>query len=331
MTTSTADIPGAYVRDVIALCGRWHVPAGELTRGLPVTVAALAAPETRVPLAVCAEIVARAHRLTREPALALYVGWQMRLSTHGYLGFAAMTAATVREAIELAVRFAATRTTAIGLALEVEGAAAALVVEERADLGPLREFAVLSLVVGLWQLGRALTGRPLVGTAECGFPAPAFIAQVPFAAGMIRFERPAHRMRFAASVLDLPITSADPVALELARGQCERELAAIVDAGLPARVRAEVVARVDGDAALPAVARALRLSTRTLKRKLAERDTTFTAIVDDLRRQRALLLLDDRALSIGEVAARVGYTELPNFTRAFKRWTGMTPAAYRTR
>jgi AraC-like DNA-binding protein len=57
----------------------------------------------------------------------------------------------------------------------------------------------------------------------------------------------------------------------------------------------------------------------------------FTAIRDDLRRQRALLLLDNRALSIGEIATRLGYSELPNFTRAFRKWTGVTPVAYRER
>ena len=44
----------------------------------------------------------------------------------------------------------------------------------------------------------------------------------------------------------------------------------------------------------------------------------------------ALLQLDDRRLSIGEIATRLGYTELPNFTRAFRKWTGVTPAAYRS-
>jgi len=94
-------------------------------------------------------------------------------------------------------------------------------------------------------------------------------------------------------------------------------------------VRAAVTARLERGPGLPAIAKELRLSTRTLKRKLADRGTTFSAIVDDVRRQRALLLLDDRALSIGEIAARLGYTELANFTRAFRRWTGTTPAAHR--
>jgi AraC-like DNA-binding protein len=327
----SVDLPGAYVRDVVELTARWNVKPDELLRGLPVRLDALADPATRVPLAVCAEIVGRAHRLTGEPALALYVGWQMRLSSHGFLGFAAMTASNMRDAIGLAERYAATRTTALGLELYVEGDTASIVIEERAPLGALREFAVLSLIVGMWQLGQAVTGRMLEGIAECAFPAPEFIARVPFAAGMIRFGRPAHRLIFAARLLDTPLKTADPVATQLARAQCERELAAIVDAGLAGRVRAAIVARSDRMPSLVEVAKQLHLSTRTLKRKLAERDTTFSAILDDVRRQRALLLLDNRELSIGEIATRLGYSETPNFTRAFRKWTGTTPAAYRSR
>jgi AraC-like DNA-binding protein len=73
------------------------------------------------------------------------------------------------------------------------------------------------------------------------------------------------------------------------------------------------------------------MSSRTLKRKLADHGTTFSAIRDDMRRQRALLLLDNRQLSIGEIASKLGYSELPNFTRAFRKWTGVTPVAYRER
>jgi AraC-like DNA-binding protein len=324
-------LPGTYVREVVELVARWNVGADALLQGLPVPVDALRDPATRVPIPVCAEIVARALRLTGEPALAFHVGTQMRLSSHGFLGFAAMTAGTVREAIHLAVRFAATRTTALGLALYEEGDTASLVIEERAPLGGLREFAVLSLIVGLWQLGQALTGRSLPGSAECAFPAPAFVARVPLVDELIHFDRPAHRLIFPAALLDAPLTTADPVATQLAREQCERELAAVVEAGLPGRVRALIVARGDGVPSLPEVARALHQSPRTLKRRLAEHGTTFSTILDDVRRQRALLLLDNRALSVGEVAARLGYSEVANFTRAFRKWTGTTPAAYRAR
>jgi AraC-like DNA-binding protein len=323
------DLPGAYINELLELAARWNVRPAEILKGLPLTTAQLADPSTRVSLKVCEAIVARAHQLTHEPALALHVGTQMRLSSHGFLGFAAMTASNVREALELAVRFASTRTSAIGLQLYVEGDTACAVIEERTDLGALREFTVLALLVGIWQIGRALTGKILEGSAECGFAEPPFAPRMPHRE-RIRFNCPQHRLVFPAWQLDIPLTTADPVATQLAREQCERELAALVDAGVPGRVRTAIQAKADNPS-LPIVARELRMSPRTLKRKLADHGTTFTAIRDDVRRQRALLLLDNRNLSIGEIAAKLGYSELPNFTRAFRKWTGVTPIAYRER
>lgn len=328
-------LPGAYLRELVELAARWGVSADALLAGTGANEAQLRDPATRLPLAACAEIIARALRLTGEPALALHLGLQMRLSSHGFVGFAALTASTVRDAIELATRYAATRTPAIGLALYVEGDTASLVISEREPLAPfgvLREFVVLGLLAGLWQLGEALTGQPLAGRAECAFPEPAFVARLPADSeprARLRFAAPAHRLVFASALLAAPIRSADPVATELARAQCERELAAIVESTLVGRVRAAVIARAGAPPTIDELARALHLSTRTLKRRLAEHATTFTAIVDEVRHQRALLLLANRALSIGEVAVAVGYRELPSFTRAFRKWTGMTPAAYR--
>jgi len=326
--SGTFELPGAYIKDLVELTGRWQVRPEEILAGLPITHAQLADPNTRVPLRVCEAIFSRAVELTREPALAIHAGMQMRLSSHGFLGFAAMTAGTVREALDLACKFASTRTSAIGLALYVEGKTASLVIEEKTSLGGVRDSVIIALVIGIWQIGRALTGKPLDGIGECAFAQPAFLAGVP-QADRLKFGRPNHRLVFAASELDLPLVTADPVAMQLAREQCERELAALVDAGTPGRVRASLLER--GEADLTDVAKVLRMSPRTLKRRLADHGTTFSTIRDDVRRQRALLLLDNRALSIGEIAAKLGYSELPNFTRAFRKWTGTTPIAYRER
>ncbi len=318
------DLPGAYIRDFVELTARWNVKPARLVDGLPVTLDALADPATRVPLQVCEAIVARGVALTKEPALGVHLGMQMRVSSHGFLGFAAMTANTVREALELASRFASTRTSAIGIALHHEGELASVAIVERTPLPPaLRETLVLALVIGVWQLGEKLTGRPLDGVCDCAFPRPAY----PVPSDRLRFDRPVHRLVFPASVLELPLVTADAAAKRLAADQLERELAQVSD-GLVGKIRAHL-AKHDAPPTIVELARTLKLSPRTLKRRLAEDGTTYSALRDDQRRQRALLLLDDRSLSISEVAVRLGYTELPNFTRAFRTWTGMTPAAYR--
>lgn len=321
------DLPGANIRDLVTLAGRWKVTPEVLLDGLPISYAALADPATRVPLKVCEAICLRAHELTGEPGLAFHLGIEMRVSSHGFLGFAAMTANTARDAIELACRFAGTRTSAIGLALFVEGDTASIVIEERTPLGAIRELAVLALILGFWQLGRQLTGTMLDGVGECAFPTPAYVTKLPLG-GRLRFDQPVHRMVFASSILDLPLTTADTVASQLAKEMCERELSKL-PIGLAGAIRIRLNA--NPTAGLDDVAKQLHTSTRTLKRKLADEGTTFTLIRDDVRKQRALLLLDDRRLAVGEIATKLGYTELPNFTRAFRKWTGMTPAAYRER
>jgi AraC-like DNA-binding protein len=320
------DLPGSHLRDFIDLVARWQVRPEKLLAGLPITEDALADPATRVPLRVCEAIVVRGKQLTREPALGVHLGMQMRVSTHGFLGFAAMTAGTVREALELAARFASTRTSAIGLSLHVEGDLASMAIEERTPLGALREVLVLALVIGIWQLGEKLTGKTLDGVGECAFPAPGY--DLP--RQRLRFDRPVHRLVFPARELELPLTTADPAAKRLAADQLERELAAAADVGIIGRVRT-LLATHGAPPVIEDAARELHVSVRTLKRRLAELGTTYSALRDDHRRQRALLLLDDRTCSIGEVAQRLGYTELPNFTRAFRKWTGVTPAAYRRR
>jgi AraC-like DNA-binding protein len=80
---------------------------------------------------------------------------------------------------------------------------------------------------------------------------------------------------------------------------------------------------------LDEVARALHVSSRTLKRKLTEHHTSFSRIVDAHLRGQALLLIDDPRLTIDEIADRLGYSDTANFARAFRRWTGSAPGAFR--
>ncbi|MEX1366766.1 MAG: helix-turn-helix domain-containing protein [Nannocystaceae bacterium] len=80
---------------------------------------------------------------------------------------------------------------------------------------------------------------------------------------------------------------------------------------------------------LRAVARNLAVSERTLRRRLAEEDTSFAELRQQALQRRAMVLLEDRRLSPAEVAFAVGFSELSAFHRAFKRWTGSTPVQWR--
>ena len=78
-----------------------------------------------------------------------------------------------------------------------------------------------------------------------------------------------------------------------------------------------------------AVSSKLNLSPQTLRRRLKEENTSYQEIKDNIRRDQAIYHLSRNDFSINEIAYRVGFTEPSTFHRAFKKWTNLTPGAYR--
>lgn len=82
-------------------------------------------------------------------------------------------------------------------------------------------------------------------------------------------------------------------------------------------------------AKLGLVADMLNMSPRTLRRRLVTEGTTFSSVVESWRFKSSIDLIENADTKVGEIAERLGYANAPNFDRAFKRWTGLSPGAYR--
>jgi AraC-like DNA-binding protein len=324
-------IAGAHALSLAELAARWGVSAADLLGPLGLDAEALVEPKARLPIPVFAKLCARAEALTGEPGLGFHLGLAMRVASHGYLGFAAMAAPTVRDALDLAARFAPTRTNAVALRVHESGGKASVVLDELGPLGEARELLVIAFLVGLRRMGAAITGARIEDSVDVAFPEPAYAARHGHVFdGRVRYGQPAHQLIFDASVLAMPLREADPVAVRLAREQCERELLALGhEARDKERVRAALPLAAGGFRSIEQAAAHLGMSARTLRRRLAEEGTSFSEILDEERRHRALLLLRARDTAIDAVAADLGYADVANFTRAFRRWTGTTPARYR--
>lgn len=129
----------------------------------------------------------------------------------------------------------------------------------------------------------------------------------------------------------VPMRRRDPIL----RGVLERHAAEIA-ARMPETdtlalaVRRVLVSRLaGGDIQIQSVARALATSTRSLQRGLADAGLSFQGLLDATRRDAAGEYLSNAALSVGEVAYLLGYSEPAAFHRAFKRWNGTTPQLFR--
>lgn len=323
-------LPAGHALDLAELlAARWNVAKEALFSGLPLSYAGLEKPDARIALEPFCALVERARTLSGEPAIGFHMGMQMSVPAHGYLGFAAMTASTLREALELATRYAPTRTGALRLKLVVAGAEAALYIEELADFGAVRDCVLMALVVGLWQIAEALTGQSLRGAAEFPFPKPSYAARIERPAYTVHYDQPRAALRFAAALLDTPLRMANAAALELAREQCERALEALDPHDLVARVRDLLPKQPSGFHNLEEVADKLGVSSRTLKRKLKAEGHAFSDLLEERALDQARELLRQQTLSIEQIAERLGYSDVSNFGRAFRRWTGRSPAAFR--
>jgi AraC-like DNA-binding protein len=86
---------------------------------------------------------------------------------------------------------------------------------------------------------------------------------------------------------------------------------------------------IGGIPKIRSVAEAVGVNVRTLQRRLSDMDTTFSAVIDTVQMRRAVQLLEQDDYSLVEIAHQLGYTDQANFTRAFRRWTGLPPGMYR--
>jgi AraC-like DNA-binding protein len=131
---------------------------------------------------------------------------------------------------------------------------------------------------------------------------------------------------------NLPLRRRDPVLRSMLEGHAQEIMAALPDGSSFAQeVERALISTVAGagDARVEVVARRLATSTRTLQRRLAEEGLSYQGLLDDWRRAAAAKHLVASRLSISEVAYLVGYSEPAPFHRAFKRWYGVTPHAFR--
>lgn len=325
-------IPGAYVILLLDVLAHWNLPESALLDPVGLSRETLTTPQCRVPALTLNRMLELAHQLTGEASLGYAMGAQMRISTHGFIGFAVMTTSTLGQAVELITRFIRTRMPYCQVHLVPHSPdSGALVFDMPIGLEPLRSEILLSLCIGLTLMGRSLLGRPIEGQIDLDFARPrGFERFEPLLSVRARFDQPVCQALFINMPLDTPISMADPVASHLALQQCEQELQQLGQReGIGMQVRQLLNAHPEGFPDIETVAAQLHMSDRTLKRQLAAEGTSFSQILESVRHRRAFTLLAQPALSVEQIAEQLGYSEVGNFIRAFRRWTGKTPARWR--
>lgn len=333
----SATIPATYALSLLSLMlERGHREA-DLLAGSQLTREQLQDQRAQIGAWQYAVLLATALRLDRDHGLAYELGLRSQVTKHGFVGFGLISCATLREAIEFSERYFRARVPAFTNAMTVQGDEVVIELRETVPLGPYRAFVMDLVVVELCSLFAKVMG---LDPASAGWASRIHVPHAePQAYARYRdrlppftFNQRAVEIHFPARMLDEPIATADPVSVQLAIERCEQEMSRQAAAS---GTRGQVVERLRCEGGrypeLAEVAEQLHVSERTLKRHLQAEGCSFQALLDEVRQRDAERLLANPQLAIKQVADAVGYADPANFARAFGKWTGLSPKAWRDR
>ncbi|HVU03400.1 MAG TPA: AraC family transcriptional regulator ligand-binding domain-containing protein [Polyangiaceae bacterium] len=300
--------------------------------GFPLARPELADPDERVPVTLAHEMLAAAVTGTDNPDLGLAAARRLRLGDAGVVDYLVASVATTRQGLDVAIRYMRLVNEALVVDLVTAGDRAVLELRNRVEMP---RAATDFQLAGLYRTHLAAWAGNAANLIEVRlpYPEPARTEEHrrTFGAATLRFEASVAGFSMPASLLDLPVEKSDPRLHELLRRQAERLLAerprteTVTD-----RVRALVSDELaTGNPSASNVARRLAMSASTLARRLELEGTSFRDVVDAHRQRLALEYVANPEIQLAEVALLLGFSQLPAFYRAFRRWTGRTPIEYR--
>ena len=271
---------------------------------------------------------------TPDPAVALRAGQKLRLSDFGIFGYALICCRTLGEAVEFGIRHIRLAGPVLEKGFRIEDDLAIFEGRNYLDLG-----SVLSVASEYWfsstlSLIDLVIESPFIARGlYLPYPAPAHAPVY-----RERFQCPVHfdsgRMEwhFDASLLSLALPNANPLTADTCAEFCQKLIDELDSGGSSDLIRAIHRLCLESPGHFPAAdaaAASLRLSRRTLHRRLAQAGTSYQQLLDGIREQLAVEFLESTPLSIEEIAARIGFSDASNFRKAFKRWTGQQPTHFR--
>jgi AraC-like DNA-binding protein len=270
---------------------------------------------------------------TNDSLLGLHAAAEMDLRDAGILFYLAASSPTVTEALEHLVRYAGAESEAVRLEMSREQNETVLTARPVLAFDePGRQFSEF-IALAFVRILRSLTNRDFaprritfVHVRKCKLREVHTILRCP-----AEFAQTADSWVLPQSVMALPIISSDRRLLHILEAHAEDLLSERRSAsGLPGLVENQLLGMLPtGRAQIAAVARQLGMSTRSFTRRLAQEATSFGEILDGLRRRLALHYLEDRRISLQQIAWLLGYSEVGAFNHAFKRWTGTSPGRAR--
>lgn len=271
--------------------------------------------------------------LTDNPMLGLLLGKSYRLEAYGLLGYAFMSAPTLRQAMIVLRNYGPLTFTLFDVNFVTEGSKGILRLSPGTPIPPdLETFYVDRDLTAAVNGGRDSLRTPLeplhIQLMHCGHEQRE-IYERHFRCP-VSFSTESSELQIEAALLDKAMPLGDTETTSSCQQQC-RLLLARMSAGSTCvdKVRQIIVARPGYFPDIDYVAEKLNVTSRTLRRRLARENSSYQQILSDVRYELAKEFLATSSLPMEEISILLGYSGPGNFSNAFKRWHGSSPRDFR--
>jgi AraC-like DNA-binding protein len=319
-------------------------PASELLRGMGVTEEALGEMEF-IDASELAVLFRNYDRCINDCSWTARLGSQFNIAAHGPLGFAALSAPTLGEALDVMGSLYPSRTTATTVETYTTEIQYVLQINDVTGEPDFARWLAEVVLKIMEELLSSIIGHPVDRNVVISFSHSAPHDGARLVAGYnasVLFDAPRNAIAVPLAWRQLPSPLHDESVYRANVIKCRELIAAREQAGSTAAfVRSHLNNHFDKQMlyanqpcpppTLEQVADFMHLTPRTLIRRLQRESTAYKDLLENLRRDYAQRLLQDARLKVADVAEILGYREAANFSRAFKRWYGDSPASWRRR
>lgn len=326
---------GSWLTLFVCTLDAYDLDGEAFLRDRGINYADASAPYQRVDLGTMRQLWDEAVKQTNDPLLGLKAGTFVTPTTFSALGIALWSSCTIHDLLMCWSRYMHMFSTVAETRLVDENNTSCMTSSFYADKSAPdypSEYALDATVSALHTLCRSHYHRnfcPLKIEMPRQRPArPSFYED--YFGCPVSFDHTQLKIYYDREEIETPIVGGNPELAKATEVLVAEQLTRMQPDTTIQKVRAillELLPR--GEARQEVVAQALHVSPRTLHRKLEEQGGSFRQLLEDSQRDLAFSYIRQEHLSLGEISFLLGFSSSSNFSRAFKRWTGMSPKEYR--
>lgn len=327
--------PTAKIGVVLDLLGQEGIAAARALAATGLSKDAIASPQTRVSLNQIIDCWHQADRLARDPQFAYHAGRRFHVSAFGMYGFAILSSTDYRRTMRFAETYHQLTAPLEQIAFKEENGHGIWQIAPLAvpRIGVRLYKFIVELGFGICvALHRDVMGSEFAPKAlHVTYDPPHDAAKYPEIFGCrVLFNQVANQLLFDAAWLDRVPELGNEISYWTIVSLCDGMMEELkLQIGVKGRVRQILLTNLLRTNNIEAIASHLGMSTRTLRRKLHEENTSFRKVVNELRMEMAFKYLRDTRLSVEDIGYALGFSDAANFRHAFRRWTGATPDRFR--